>query len=400
MSKSKIKWYTLDELDQLENIQYYITFGGRGLGKSYAVDKRLLDNFFNNGEEFMILKRYACDMKTKIASTMLEPLYDYVLETYGFKIRYYHSKWYAYKPTEDGKIPPLSECVVMGYSGSLNEVDRLKGSHYPKVTTIVLEEFMSMNCSYLDNEVNLLMNIVSTVSRNRTNLKIYLLGNAISKTNPYTEALGIQIHRMKHGEIIVKEYENGKGQKTRFAVQRTPDVDVFDHEDNKDKVVYNIFGDNSTGSMITTGEFETEDYPLYINGCCFEEVYNDLPLSVQKTIIHKVKWYDNVIPVAIQFLDYFYAIYPVNNGGVMTYGFKEIDYEEFMTDEYRYIITKSRNYYEGKISIRNVGLYTDGRVDNTLNSLVNAIYQENMFFITSDDGTNVINALRLSGLSI
>ena len=99
------KFYSLEELDKLKNIQYYIIFGERSNGKSYAVDKRMIDNYFTKGEEFVICKRYAEDIKTNICTTMLEPLYDYVLDTFGYKIRFYRGIWYTYPKDESFKTP-------------------------------------------------------------------------------------------------------------------------------------------------------------------------------------------------------------------------------------------------------------------------------------------------------
>ena len=63
-------YYSLDNILKYE-AQYYIIFGERSNGKSYALGKYVLDNYFTKGEEFVICKRYKEDMTTYICERML-----------------------------------------------------------------------------------------------------------------------------------------------------------------------------------------------------------------------------------------------------------------------------------------------------------------------------------------
>ena len=192
--KTKIKWFDINELFQEHpNGQYYICYSGRGKGKSYSTYKYIIDDYFKNGHQGMIIKRFESDMKGSRVSNLFSPLNDYVWETYQMKIRYWRNAFYFYIPTEDNKMPPISECEIFCHTGALNISDRLKSMNFPEVKTIVFEEFMSMSCRYLTDEVNLLLNIVSTVFRHRVDGKVILLGNSISKYDPYSQMLGIKL---------------------------------------------------------------------------------------------------------------------------------------------------------------------------------------------------------------
>jgi len=72
MNKLNIKWYSLDNILKHES-QYYMIFGERSNGKSYAVDKYILDKFFKEGEQFAFVKRYEDDIKTKYMSEVFTP---------------------------------------------------------------------------------------------------------------------------------------------------------------------------------------------------------------------------------------------------------------------------------------------------------------------------------------
>lgn len=385
------KFYSLEELDKIENVQYHIIFGERSNGKSYALGKRVLDNYFKYGEEFVICKRYEEDIKTKICSTMLEPLYDYILDTYGYRIKFYQGRWLCY---EDGAEGKLTECKVIGYALSISASDRIKGSQYPRVTTIVFEEFMSQSAMYLNDEVNLFLNVVSTIVRYRTNVKIYMLGNAISKHSPYAESLDIRLHRMKHGEIIVKEYVDKKGRRTKFAIQRTANVDVFDSEENVNNIVYNVFGNSGVGKMITTGEFETHSYNKVVNNITFYENIKHLPKS-KYIIVGK----EHRLPIVIKYEDYYYRLYMINDINT-TFAFREIKESEINSKNTKYILNNNK-HFKGIANIVNLMTYNcfEKKIDDILNELVQAYKQNNLLFINDDNGEDIHNALTLVGLS-
>ena len=159
---------------------------------------------------------------------------------------------------------------------------------------------MSIDCSYINDELNLFLNLISTIVRYRHNVKVFMLANAISKFSPYSSALGIRLHRLKKGEIILKEYTDKKGFKTRFAIERTENVNVFDNNQNENKIVYNNFGNSGVGQMITSGDFEVHAYPRKVGNVTLDElrenkddiIYNrsnfkkiQIALAIQKGIL-------------------------------------------------------------------------------------------------------------------
>lgn len=375
------KFYSLEEIDKIKDVQYHIIFGERSNGKSYAINKRVIDNFFLKGEEFVICKRFQDDMNSKVCSTVFTPLEDYVLTEYGHRIKFYHGTWWAYDKDSDGK---LSECRPMGYALSINTSDRIKMSQYPKVTVISFEEFMSQNALYLPDEVNLFINVVSTIVRNRTNVKIYLLGNAICKHSPYSEALGIRLHRMQKGEIIVKEYKDKKGRRTKFVIQRTENVDVFDTEDNKTGVVYNVFGNSGVGTMITTGDFETHNYNRYICGVTFSENMRYVPIGQKFTLVAG-KHRTNIL---IKYEDYIYCIYRVVNNGEVVFAFREIDHKQINSKKYNYMLN-NKTHYDGIINIININTYSDKFIDVLLDEILHAYTQDKFIFLNNDNGEDI-----------
>ena len=389
-----------DTLSRFPDCQYYIIWGSRGSGKSYSAMKYLIDDYFENGHTFVISKRYNLDLKTKVCSTMFTPLADYVRERYNKIIRFWQGKWYCYDVESDGK---LADCETIGYAFSLNESDRLKGLQISdNCRNLLFEEFMSMNVShYLENEVNLLVNNVSTIFRHSTNGKVFLLGNAISKTNPYATALGMKFHRMKKGEIKIVEFNDKKKKqlKTRFLIERTGDVNVYE-ADNQAGIVYDLFG-NQANSMIRDGEFETSKYQHSYLNYTFDEC---LPVFKQERIdtkSFKVLKKQHLTPFVLQFEDYYFAIYRLKLNSITIFAFREIELEHIKRKKGFAYVLNSSNPIDKLESIKSIGYFRGKQeVEQFLDEMLHAIRQQRVFFTNDNVGEDVLNALRQSDVSL
>lgn len=383
LNHNGIKWYSSEKIREIK-AQYYIIFGERSNGKSYDIDKHLIDEFFKKGHEFAFIKRYEEDIKAKYMSTVFTPLEEYIETEYNHKIRFYRGNWLVYPSESEGKI---TDCKVCGWAFSIANMNRTKATQYPNVMNLLFEEFMSATADYLPDELNLFINLVSSIVRNRHDARIFMLANAISKYTPYSGALGVKLHRLKHGSIITKTFENEKGQKTTFAIERTDNVDVFDNVKNKDKVVFNIFGNSGVGKMINTGEFETHSYKRIVDNVTFSE----LAKKGNKVFLKKEE-----IPFGLQYEDYFYKIY-LKYEGKYILGFREID--RVNVNKIKYLIN-GNDYIKGIININNLACYDDIRVNDIINIIFLCIKQKDFVTLTDDDGENVVNGFRLSGVNI
>lgn len=384
--KLDIKWYSLDNILK-HDAQYYMIFGERSNGKSYAVDKYIIDKFFEEGKQFAFVKRYEEDIKSKYMSEVFNPLENYILEKYGHRLKFYRGQWLVY---EDGLEGKLADCKIFGYAFSLANVNRTKATSYPEIDTILFEEFMSIDCTYLPDELNLFLNLISTIVRYRHNVKIFMLANAISKFSPYSSALGIRLHRIKKGDIILKEYTDKKGFKTRFAIERSENVNVFDNNQNTNKIVYNNFGNAGVGQMITSGEFEVHAYPRRIGNVTLDELRE----NKKDVIIGK----NCITPFIIRYEDYFYRIYLYSKDKNIL-AFREVD-ENSINNKNTAFIINGVHYIRGIVNITNLAYYDDDRINRLINIFVASMRQKDFITLSDDDGENVVNAFRLSGITL
>ena len=269
-------FYSYNKIDEF-NSDFKIIFGSRGTGKSYGIKKKVIDKFFNSeeNEQFVIVRRFEADIKQKIAQTYFADMADYLAETYHSKIKYYQGQFWIKDINEpDSGIKGARPC---GYMMALNLTERYKSTSYPDVTTIVFEEFMSMNNRYLSDEISLFNNFVSTIVRKRKNVSVYMLANAISRYNPYTNELGIDLSKIEVDSIVTLQKYDGE-ERYKYVIERTKNVKV---ENNAD--YYYQFQDSSKkGNMVTDGDFETKAYPLERKGITTD----DLELFRQDTLIY------------------------------------------------------------------------------------------------------------------
>ena len=250
-----MKYYSLNKINK-KNATYNVIFGERSNGKTYATLKQALENYFDNGSQFAYIRRWSVDVQPKRMNNLFNAIIEdgYLEKLSGGKftaIFYRTGRFYLCTYNDKGK-PIYNEEDVIGCAFSLSENEHNKANSYPKVTTIIFDEFLT-NKIYLPDEFILFMNTVSTIVRQRTNVKIYMLGNTVNKYCPYFKEMGLtNILSMKQGSIDLYTYGDSK---LKVAVE---------YADSKKKFKKNNFYfafNNPKLKMITGGEWELNIYP-------------------------------------------------------------------------------------------------------------------------------------------
>lgn len=250
-----MKYYSLNKINK-KNATYNVIFGERSNGKTYATLKQVLENYFNDGSQFAYIRRWSVDVQPKRMNNLFNAIIEdgYLENLSGGKftaIFYRTGRFYLCTYNDKGK-PIYNEEDIIGYAFSLSENEHNKANSYPRVTTIIFDEFLT-NKIYLPDEFILFMNTVSTIVRQRTNVKIYMLGNTVNKFCPYFKEMGLtNILTMKQGTIDVYTYGETK---LKVAVE---------YADSKKKFKKNNFYfafNNPKLKMITGGSWELNIYP-------------------------------------------------------------------------------------------------------------------------------------------
>lgn len=179
----KYSIYSKDIAKLSNECDYLILYSNRNTGKSYATKEFLLSNAYNKGEEFIYLRRGKQETKD-IDSVDYFTDMDVSKITKGeFQyVNVFRKRIYFAVADDDGKIINKKK---IGYVCDLYSMETKKSLMYPKVSTIVYEEFIT-DRYYLPNESDTLLNFVSSVFRDRKGF-VLLIGNKISKFNPYVQ---------------------------------------------------------------------------------------------------------------------------------------------------------------------------------------------------------------------
>lgn len=249
------KFYNTKKIDK-KNATYNLIFGERSNGKTYALLKKSLENFFNDGSQMAYVRRW----KEDITGRRAQRLYGGINENREVEklsggeftgVHYWAGKFYLCNYDENGKAI-YSDQHVIGFTFALSDGEHDKSTSFPCVSTIIFDEFLTGRL-YLQDEFVLFMNTVSTIVRKRDDVKIYMLGNTVSKFCPYFKEMGLNhITKMEQGTIDVYHYGNSK---LTVAVEYCSSVKK-DEKSNK----YFAF-DNPKLEMITGGAWELNIYP-------------------------------------------------------------------------------------------------------------------------------------------
>ena len=249
-----MKFYSLKPILKRKAV-YNVIIGERSNGKTFACLKLALQNYFEKGEQFAYIRRWSTDVKparlNQLFASVIDAGFLEKLSNGNYQTIIYKSgRFYLANYNEEGK-PIYSDTDVLGFAMSLNESEHLKSISFPEVTMIIFDEFLSNN--YLINEFMLFMNVISTIVRQRTNVRIFMLGNTVSKYSPYFKELGLtNVLKMKQGTIDVYTYGDSK---LTVAVEYCASL-----EKSKKNNFYFAF-DNPRLKMITGGSWELGIFP-------------------------------------------------------------------------------------------------------------------------------------------
>lgn len=192
-------YYNFDKMISY-NALLNLVIGERGVGKSYGAKKFVAKRFIKHGEEFVYIRRYKTEIKNAMMKDKTSIFFDQIKNDPELKNIKFSNK-------SDTMYINDKLC---GYAIPLSIANILKSSTYENVTTIIFDEFIidKGTYHYLSNEVIQFFELIETISRLRDNIRIIMLGNAISITNPYFTYLNIDLPYNSEFKIIKKDENN------------------------------------------------------------------------------------------------------------------------------------------------------------------------------------------------
>lgn len=216
MSKQEKVHYNLDTIDSY-NALINIIWGERSNGKSYQVKHKkaiipFLESMVKDAlkrDRFILVRRLREEITTEKVERYFADVDIASLTNNEYNIiTYYRKEIYLGRYNiEDGKVHRGEK---IGYVVALSTEQHYAGASYLDVKNIIFEEFMSRSV-YLANEPDKLMNFWNTVDRKRGVVRMWLVGNTISRVCPYLTDWGLQniVKNQKQGTIITKYIDTG-----------------------------------------------------------------------------------------------------------------------------------------------------------------------------------------------
>lgn len=255
----KPKYYDISHLlKDYPDAHYYIAIGERSNGKTYSAMDYAIRQYYKTGEQFAYVRRFGEDIRPKNLSELFAGHIQNGRITTLSKgrfstVNYTSGKFFAASYNEDTRKLD-TDSTPMGFAFDLNSMEHHKSLSYPNVTTIIFDEFLSRQ-GYLVNEFTLFMNTISTIVRDRSNVKIFMIGNTVNKYCPYFKEMGLShIKDQKPGAVDVYTYGD-----TNLSVV-VEYCDPMSKRGGKSSDVYFAF-DNPQLKMITSGSWEIAIYP-------------------------------------------------------------------------------------------------------------------------------------------
>lgn len=256
-----MKYWTPERIKK-ENARYNVIFGERSNGKTTGVLLEGYKRFLQDGSQTAIIRRYDEDFvgansaKTVYNSLMQDGNGENQIMTLSkgryVGVQYYAGKYFLTEWDDKHDCERRTE-DVLSYGFSLTGQEHYKSASFPKVKTILLDEFMTRKY-YLPDEFVLFQNLLSTIIRTRDDVTIYMCANTVNKYEcPYFDEMGLdRVKQMEKGQIDVYKYgESG----LKVAVEYADGI-----AKKKPSDVYFAFN-NPRLKMITNGSWEMDIYP-------------------------------------------------------------------------------------------------------------------------------------------
>lgn len=218
MAKAKIKHYSLNNILK-KNALFNIIYGGRYSGKSYDCKRYCIEDFYKTGHETAYIRRWKDDINAPAVTR-----YFADSDVLGFTNNEYNMIDAGRGRLEISKYNSITEQKsnrkTFGYYFAINTASRYASQQFPNVRNIIIEEFIPVDGRYVDDEMELLFHVLSTIVREHDDCKIFLICNSISRQSIYWEEFGIAelIRRQEIGDIDVVERDTKAG-KQRIAVE-------------------------------------------------------------------------------------------------------------------------------------------------------------------------------------
>lgn len=246
--------------------QYYIVVGERSNGKTFAMLKLILEDYFEHGFRSVYIRQMDIDITTNLMGQVYDDLVNkgVVRDVTGgvwTDVVYKSRQWFLCYYDDDGNR--VTDETPFMYARSISGAKHTKSITIPNARNIFYDEFINAD-GLIPNEFKNLVNIVSTTFRNSPDGRVWLVANTVDPHSNYYTLFGLgDIKKYPKGQISLLEskQQTKTGKKMRIAFEYTDTI--IQNDAGKPSDIYFLFDGDTTGTtkMITDGEWEIGIYP-------------------------------------------------------------------------------------------------------------------------------------------
>ena len=237
--------------------------GQRSNGKSYAVKEECVKEAFLGMGDLIYLRRWSLEVKTDDVTDYFAdcPVEEITGGEYN-SITVFRARIYLSSIDEDGTVT-RGRCI--GRTAALTGATHLKSViERGKYRNIIYEEFCTAD-GYLPGEPDKLQQFVATVFGVQYSGRVWLIGNTVSRINPYFSQWSLKsLKDMQPGQIDVYKFTQEDGSTVSIAVEFCSSINVPS----------GMFMGEARKNIIE-GVWETETQPkIPVNFGKFKVIYN------------------------------------------------------------------------------------------------------------------------------
>lgn len=245
------KYYRLDKLDAIGS-KINIIYGGRNIGKSWAVQERVVDDAWNGRGGIGYIRRWSEDIKSMYTDKYFcdedfVKIIKKISKGKADSIKMIRGELFFTKFDEKKFV--YNKVKTAGFAFALTAYERYKSLHFPNIKNLIFEEWQTDKL-YLENEPDKLRSLISTIER-EGNVTLYMVANTISLVCPYMDSWNLyNLERQKQGTIDVYKYDS----------EYIPQISVEYCAEKDESKAFNVKGKKDS---VAFGNWQiSKDYPI------------------------------------------------------------------------------------------------------------------------------------------
>lgn len=193
-----------------------VIWGQRSNGKTYFYLRHALRTFKKTGRTFVYIRRWDLDISVKNMAKLMDPLP--IEEIFGpnRSIRFWRGAFQVIDNNEEDPDDP----ITIGWAVALNQVAHTKSQTFTGAKIVIYDEFLSLKTERkIQNERDAFEQTISTILRTTQDAEIYLIGNSVTKYSWVFTTYGIDLNKVRQGDIATIELPDEQGQPTKIVYE-------------------------------------------------------------------------------------------------------------------------------------------------------------------------------------